>query len=75
MSIHWDTNDPKSLIVTMSYGTVYEGFAKSELDLIREIESDRLERLDEDELLALHKLVSRARNRHVKNYRRRGTKK
>jgi hypothetical protein len=42
-----------------------------ERDLIREVEPERMERLDEDELLALHKRVRRARTKHTKNYRRR----
>lgn len=42
-----------------------------ERDLIREIESERMDLLDEDELLALHKRVRRARKKHTKNYRRR----
>ncbi|GAA1497193.1 hypothetical protein [Paeniglutamicibacter kerguelensis] len=41
-----------------------------ELDLIREVEAERMELLDEDELLALHKRVRRARKKHTKNYRR-----
>ncbi len=41
-----------------------------ELDLVREIEPDRMAQLDEDALLDLHKRVRRARNKHVKNYRR-----
>ena len=41
-----------------------------ELDLIREVEAERMESLDEDELLALHKRVRRARKKHTKNYRR-----
>ncbi|GAB3817370.1 hypothetical protein GCM10028820_18210 [Tessaracoccus terricola] len=45
---------------------------KSELDLMREIEPKRLAKLDEEELLALHKRVRRARNKHLKNYRRSG---
>ena len=43
---------------------------ETELDLIRELEPARLAALDEDELLALHKRVRRARNKHVKKYRR-----
>ncbi|ALV45369.1 hypothetical protein MB46_07550 [Arthrobacter alpinus] len=43
----------------------------TELDLIREVENKRMDLLDEDELLALHKRVRRARNKHTKNYRRR----
>lgn len=42
-----------------------------ELDLIREIEAERLAELDEDDLLALHKRVRRARKKYQKNYRRR----
>ncbi|MFD5600172.1 hypothetical protein ACFWHR_08950 [Leucobacter sp. NPDC058333] len=41
-----------------------------ERDLIRELEPERLEPLDEEELLALHKRVRRARNKHTTNYRR-----
>lgn len=47
---------------------------RSELDLIREIEPERMALLSEDELLALHKRVRRARNKHVTNYRRKGAK-
>lgn len=47
---------------------------REELDLIREIEPERMAELDEDALLALHKRVRRARNKHVTNYRRRGAK-
>ncbi|GAB2831395.1 hypothetical protein GCM10027024_01790 [Microbacterium insulae] len=41
-----------------------------ERDLIRELEPERLAELDEDDLLALHKRVRRARNKHTTNYRR-----
>ncbi|WP_394195176.1 hypothetical protein [Microbacterium foliorum] len=41
-----------------------------ERDLIRELEPERLAELDEDGLLALHKRVRRARNKHTTNYRR-----
>ncbi len=41
-----------------------------ELDLIRELEPERLAELDEDGLLALHKRVRRARKKHTTNYRR-----
>ena len=41
-----------------------------ELDLVRELEPKRLKALDEDGLLDLHRRVRRARNKHVKNYRR-----
>ena len=44
----------------------------NELDLIRELEEDRLALLDEDGLLALHKRIRRARNKHTNNYRRKG---
>lgn len=43
---------------------------EKELDLIRELEPDRMAQLDEDGLLALHKRVRRARNKHTTNYRR-----
>ncbi|MDL9980996.1 hypothetical protein [Microbacterium candidum] len=46
----------------------------SERDLLREIESTRMERLDEDELLSLHKRIRRARNKHVTNYRRKAAR-
>ena len=42
---------------------------ESEQDLIRELVPARLEALDEEELLALHRRVRRARNKHTKNYR------
>ncbi|MGZ8804107.1 MAG: hypothetical protein ACXWZG_02240 [Microbacterium sp.] len=42
----------------------------SERDLMREIEPQRMVALDEDGLLSLHKRIRRARNKHVKNYRR-----
>jgi hypothetical protein len=42
----------------------------AERDLIRELEPERLVECDEDGLLALHKRVRRARNKHVKRYRR-----
>lgn len=49
----------------------YYGVLKEpELALMREIESARLAQLDEEELLGLHGRVRRARNKHVKNYRR-----
>ncbi|QDQ98686.1 hypothetical protein [Tomitella fengzijianii] len=43
---------------------------EQELDLMREIEPARLAELDEDALLEVHRRVRRARNKHVKNYRR-----
>jgi hypothetical protein len=39
-------------------------------DLLRETEPPRLRELDEDELLALHARIRRARNKYTKNYRR-----
>lgn len=48
---------------------------RDELDLIRELEPERLALLDEDGLLALHKRVRRARNKHTTNYRRKAAKK
>lgn len=44
--------------------------SRSEQDLIREVEVDRMASLDEDGLIALHKRVRRARNKHTTNYRR-----
>lgn len=44
-----------------------------ERDLIRETEPQRMEALTEDDLLALHKRIRRARNKHVNNYRRQAT--
>jgi hypothetical protein len=41
-------------------------------DLLRETETARLAELDEDELLALHARVRRARNKYVGLYRRQG---
>lgn len=45
-----------------------------ERDLVRELEHDRLVLLDEDQLLALHRRVRRARNKHVSNYRRKAAR-
>jgi hypothetical protein len=47
-------------------GTLAEG----ELALVREVDPDRLAGLDEDALIELHTRVRRARNKHVKLYRR-----
>ena len=41
-----------------------------ELDLVRELEPERMAELDEEGLLALHKRVRKARNKHVDKYRR-----
>lgn len=46
----------------------------TERDLIREIEPKRMNELDEDELLTLHKRIRRARNKHTKNYRRKAAR-
>ncbi|MFI0350831.1 hypothetical protein [Actinomadura sp. 9N407] len=43
---------------------------ESEQALIRETERDRLEGMEEDDLLELHARVRRARNKHIKLYRR-----
>lgn len=48
--------------------------SESERDLVRETEAERLAMLDEDELLALHKRVRRARTKHTTNYRRKAAK-
>ncbi|WP_137845287.1 hypothetical protein [Microbacterium sp. 2FI] len=47
---------------------------RSELDLMREIEPERMHALDEDALLALHRRIRRARNKHVTNYRRKAAR-
>jgi hypothetical protein len=44
--------------------------AETELSLARETEPERLAGLDEDELVELHTRIRRARNKHVKVYRR-----
>jgi hypothetical protein len=44
--------------------------AEDELALVREVDADRLAELDEDALIKLHTRVRRARNKHVKLYRR-----
>ena len=41
-----------------------------QLDLIRELEPERIALLDEDALLSLHKRIRRARNKYTTNYRR-----
>ena len=41
-----------------------------DLDLIRELEDDRISELDEDELIDLHRRVRKARNKYVTVYRR-----
>jgi hypothetical protein len=43
---------------------------EAELALVRETEPDRLAGLDEDGLVELHTRIRRARNKHVKVYRR-----
>lgn len=47
---------------------------RGELDLMREIEPERMAQLDEDELLALHRRIRRARNKHTTNYRRKAAR-
>lgn len=46
---------------------------KAEQDLLRETELERLAGLDEDDLVALHKRIRRARNKYVGIYRRAGS--
>lgn len=48
---------------------------KTERDLLRETEPDRMAKLDEDDLVTLHKRVRRARNKYVGVYRRAGSAK
>ncbi|GAA3269560.1 hypothetical protein [Paenarthrobacter aurescens] len=43
---------------------------QDQLDMIRELEPARLELLDEEGLLKLHKRVRKARNKYTTNYRR-----
>ena len=43
---------------------------ETELALVREVDPDRLAGLDEDALIELHSRIRRARNKHVKVYRR-----
>ena len=45
---------------------------KAEKDLLREAETKRMARLDEDELIDLHKRIRRARNKYAGIYRRQG---
>src|SRR4051794_18127936 len=44
--------------------------AEAELMLVRETDPDRLAGLEEDSLIELHTRIRRARNKHVKVYRR-----
>jgi hypothetical protein len=44
----------------------------TQADLVRETEPQRMEKLDEDELLELHTRVRRARSKYVKLYRQTG---
>jgi hypothetical protein len=44
---------------------------EAELALVREADPERLSTMDEDSLIDLHTRVRRARNKQVKNYRRR----
>ena len=48
---------------------------KAEKDLLREAEPKRMARLDEDELIDLHKRIRRARNKYAGIYRRQGSAK
>jgi hypothetical protein len=52
--------------MTVSLGSLRD----DELDLLREIEPERMDQLDEDDLLELHTRVRRARTKDVKLYRR-----
>jgi hypothetical protein len=54
-----------------SLGAVLNSLTEAELMLARRTEREQLDRLDEDELVELHTLIRRARNKHVKVYRRR----
>ena len=48
---------------------------KAEKDLLREAEPKRMAKLDEDELIDLHKRIRRARNKYAGIYRRQGSAK
>ena len=48
---------------------------KAKKDLLREAETKRMARLDEDELIDLHKRIRRARNKYAGIYRRQGSAK
>ena len=50
---------------------VLNSLTETELLLARRTEPDQLDRLDEDGLVELHTVIRRARNKHVKVYRRR----
>ncbi|MEV6491276.1 hypothetical protein AB0M20_22075 [Actinoplanes sp. NPDC051633] len=52
-------------------GAVLNSLTEAELMLARRTEPDQLDQLDEDELVELHTVIRRARNKHVKVYRRR----
>jgi hypothetical protein len=47
-----------------------QSLTESELMLVRETDIARLSDLDEDDLMALHERVRRARNKYTKSYRR-----
>lgn len=49
---------------------VLNSLTEQESELVRETEPAELQELDEDQLLALHTRVQRARTKHVKVYRR-----
>lgn len=51
-------------------GALLGSLTETELALVREVEPDRLAGLNEDALIELHTRVRRARNKHVKVYRR-----
>ena len=48
---------------------------KAEKDLLREAEPKRMAKLDEDELIDLHRRIRRARNKYAGIYRRQGSAK
>jgi hypothetical protein len=48
---------------------------QAEKDLLREVEPKRMAKLDEDELIDLHKRIRRARNKYAGIYRRKGSAK
>jgi hypothetical protein len=54
----------------VTVNSTVQTLSEAELAIIRETEKDRLDALDEDELLDVHARVRRARNKYMKLYRR-----
>lgn len=52
---------------------ILNSLSEGEYALILETKKDRMDELDEDDLIALHTRIRRARNKHTNNYRRAGS--